>query len=270
MIFLSHNHNDKPLVEMVAYPLSTTFGQPMIFYDSWSIQPGDGIIDKMSDALQQCTHFFFFVTKNSLQSRMVSLEWQNALVKATNGKCQFFAIRCDDSDLPAILLQNRYIDLYNIGLDAAYAEIVDVVRGKNTFRTQDRPPSNLCFKIESRQSSLLVHIRARFFAEPTASFAFITSNPQSDFQFAPQEPAMFMGGFTENVIRGSTGEKVNVASFTIPRALTPTTPLCMEVSTRSGVPVSIQGVLHFYAQDQYRNIEPDPDWLARMHILRSV
>ena len=43
-IFLSHNHNDKPLVEAVALKLSGIFGQDQVFYDSWSIRPGDGII----------------------------------------------------------------------------------------------------------------------------------------------------------------------------------------------------------------------------------
>ena len=48
MIFLSHNHKDKVLVEQVAVRLKDIFGQDKVFYDSWSIQPGDGIIDKMN------------------------------------------------------------------------------------------------------------------------------------------------------------------------------------------------------------------------------
>ena len=51
-IFLSHNHNDKPLVEAVALKLATIFGQDEVFYDSWSIQPGEDIIDKMNQGLE--------------------------------------------------------------------------------------------------------------------------------------------------------------------------------------------------------------------------
>lgn len=68
MIFLSHNFKDGDI-----------FGQENVFYDSWSIQPGDGIIDKMNDGLTQCKLFFFFVSNNSLNSEMVKLEWLNAL-----------------------------------------------------------------------------------------------------------------------------------------------------------------------------------------------
>ena len=85
MIFISHNHKDKQIVEPIALKLSEIFGQDKVFYDSWSIQPGDGIIDKMSQGLGEAEYFFFFVSENSLNSNMVSLEWQNALWKASKG-----------------------------------------------------------------------------------------------------------------------------------------------------------------------------------------
>lgn len=81
MIFLSHTLVNKNIVEPIAQKLAFVFGQNNIFYDSWSIQPGDGIIEKMSIALDQCKYFFFFVSKESLKSDMVKLEWQNALYK---------------------------------------------------------------------------------------------------------------------------------------------------------------------------------------------
>ena len=49
MIFISHNYKDKAIVESIAMRLSSIFGQEKVFYDSWSIQPGDGIIDKMNE-----------------------------------------------------------------------------------------------------------------------------------------------------------------------------------------------------------------------------
>lgn len=49
MIFLSHNYKDKPIVEPIAITLSTVYGMNNVFYDSWSMQPGEGIIDKMNE-----------------------------------------------------------------------------------------------------------------------------------------------------------------------------------------------------------------------------
>ena len=59
MIFLSHNYKDKAIVEQVALRLRSIYGQDKVFYDSWSIQPGDGIIDKMEHGLTNCRYFFF-------------------------------------------------------------------------------------------------------------------------------------------------------------------------------------------------------------------
>lgn len=74
MIFLSHNYKDKPVVEQVALRLKSIYGIDKVFYDSWSIQPGDGIIDKMNEGLSNCKFFLFFISQNSLSSNMVKLE----------------------------------------------------------------------------------------------------------------------------------------------------------------------------------------------------
>ncbi len=55
MIFLSHNSSDKRIVEPFANRLAEVFGRENIFYDSWSIQPGDGIIDQMEHGLTDAT-----------------------------------------------------------------------------------------------------------------------------------------------------------------------------------------------------------------------
>lgn len=86
MIFLSHNYKDKPVVEQVALRLKSIYGIDKVFYDSWSIQPGDGIIDKMNEGLSNCKFFLFFISQNSLSSNMVKLEWQNALFRISQGK----------------------------------------------------------------------------------------------------------------------------------------------------------------------------------------
>ena len=41
MIFLSHNYKDKPLIREIAQNLEKVFGREKVFYDEWSIQPGD-------------------------------------------------------------------------------------------------------------------------------------------------------------------------------------------------------------------------------------
>lgn len=143
MIFLSHNSKDKIIVEPIAIKLREVFGQDNVFYDSWSIQPGDGIIDKMNEGLANCSLFYFFVSKNSLESFMVKLEWQNAVMRMSNGKAKLIPVRIDDCLLPPILSQSLYIDLYTNGFDVALRQIIDIANGMNTFRPQYVSVSNI-------------------------------------------------------------------------------------------------------------------------------
>ncbi|MBR7654524.1 toll/interleukin-1 receptor domain-containing protein [Brucella oryzae] len=69
MIFLSHNHQDKQIVEQFAIPLLEALGQDQVFYDSWSIQPGDGIIERMNAGLSDATLFLFFVSKKQFSEQ---------------------------------------------------------------------------------------------------------------------------------------------------------------------------------------------------------
>ena len=92
MIFISHTSVDKPIVEPIALKIANVFGKDKVFYDSWSIQPGDGIIERMNDGLENCEFFFFFVSNNSLQSNMVALEWQNALLKKQKGVLNLYQL----------------------------------------------------------------------------------------------------------------------------------------------------------------------------------
>lgn len=111
MIFISYNHNDEQLVDMVARRLELEFGRNNIFYDKWSIQPGDSIIGKMNEGIEKFTTFFYFLSPNSLNSKMVTKEWQSALTKSINENLKFVPVRIADCKPPAILIDSLYIDL---------------------------------------------------------------------------------------------------------------------------------------------------------------
>jgi hypothetical protein len=136
---------DKPVVEAVALKLANIFGQDQIFYDSWSIQPGQGIIDQMNIGLEAPDFVFFFVSAASLASGMVKLEWQNALYMASKGKTRVIPVRVDGSNMPALLMQSLYIDMHTIGLEAALAQIVSVTQGNVSFTPQHQGFSNLTY-----------------------------------------------------------------------------------------------------------------------------
>ena len=160
MIFLSHNSKDKRIVEPFANKLAEVFGRDNVFYDSWSIQPGDGIIDKMESGLKNTKYFFFFVSANSLQSNMVRLEWQNAIVKASNGNVKFIPVRLDKSEIPMLLTQTLYLDVYQNGFDLVLSQMIDVINGENTYRETATSYENVKARVKCGEKELNILIYA--------------------------------------------------------------------------------------------------------------
>ena len=76
-----YNYKDKDVVEPIAVSMREIYGEENVFYDAWSIKPGESIIGKMNEGIGKCKYFFFFTSQNSLNSSMVDLEWQTALYK---------------------------------------------------------------------------------------------------------------------------------------------------------------------------------------------
>src|SRR5882672_11296452 len=166
-VFLSHNHNDKPLVEAVALKLAGIFGQDQVFYDSWSIRPGDGIIDQMNNGLEVPEFVFFFLSANSLSSGMVKLEWQNALYSASKGKTRIVPVRVDGSEMPPVLKQTLFTDMHTVGLEAAIAQIVSVTQGHASFTPQHQGFSNLSYSATVEASGAInIVVRASHLMEP--------------------------------------------------------------------------------------------------------
>ena len=132
MIFLSHNYKDKDVVGPIATRLANKYGKENVFYDSWSIKPGDGIIEQMNNGLEKCKYFFFFISENSLKSGMVSLEWQSALHKSIREKIKFIPIKIDNSNQPTILIDKLYIDMYNKGMQQTYQNIIDIIENNES------------------------------------------------------------------------------------------------------------------------------------------
>ncbi len=251
MIFLSHNYKDKPIVEQFALRLSEMFGQDKVFYDSWSIQPGDGIIDKMNEGLESCQLFLFFVSKNSLQSKMVELEWQNAVIKATKGNTKIIPVRLDDCLMPPILLQTLYVDLFGQGLEVALRQVSDVVTGNNTFTPGPQQFSNLRAYTYLENGNRIVECHAEFYMEPISHFLFLVGNTEEEVSFSYKSSSMVRTGFIKD-IKLNNGQTFNAQMMSIERGTVPGFPFVVEITAKN-IDISIQliGVMHEKRQNEW-------------------
>lgn len=252
MIFLSHNHADKPVVEPVALRLKEIFGQEKVFYDSWSIQPGDGIVEKINEGLTSPKFVFFFVSEQSINSKMVSMEWQNALYKATKGDCKIIPIRVDGSPMPAVLLQNVYIDMHTNGVEVSIVQIVNVIQGNNTFTPQHLGFSNLTYKVTGDAANRIsITISASHLMEPNPDFLVLVGNKEGELKIDLNGGQPYRGGFNADVELNS-GMKVNLFAIApLGGAITPKHPMLIELASQTGAVIVLRGVMHKISSDRY-------------------
>jgi hypothetical protein len=253
MIFLSHNHKDKAVVEQIAIRLRDIYGQEKVFYDSWSMQPGDGIIDKMNEGLGKCELFLFCVSKNSLQSNMVKLEWQNAVMKATSGNTKIVPIKLDDCLMPPILTQSLYIDLFGQGLEIALRQIVDVTEGRNTYSEGPKEFSNLRAYTYTEGDSVIVECHAEHYMEAISHFLFLINNEKSEIAFKFKSGSMHQSGF-HNDIKLDDGSIYNGQFMSVEKATVPGFPFIVEITKQGESNISLVGVLHEKKQGQFKPV----------------
>lgn len=249
MIFISHTRADKPVVQPIAERLAAVFGQDKVFYDSWSIQPGDGIIDQMNKGLEQCKYFFFFVSKNSLRSEMVKLEWQNAILKATKGETRFIPVRLDDVMLPPVLLQTLYIDLYGHGLETAVRQMIDVASGRNVYRGVEAGYHNVRAYVRREGKAFIIECRAESYLEPMSRYFFLLENDEGEVSNTCLSDGMFMGGF--NKVTLNDGRAFNAFAMSVDRGTAPGFPFVVKLEPRGEAEVKLVGVMRALTQDRY-------------------
>lgn len=202
MIFLSHNSKDKDFVNEIAYDLEKEFGKGRVFYDNWSIKPGESIPGAMSDGLEKVTHFFYFLTKNSIESTMVEAEWHAAFIKHANDRnVKFIVVRADEINPPALLAPLKYLDLYINGISNTTQEMIEIINEKWDGSTKVERFKNIIAYFIKRNNELIFFVTAKRFFEPNAPFIILTESQENECSFEPGWPAMHGTQFTKDIVR---------------------------------------------------------------------
>ncbi|HIZ11451.1 MAG TPA: toll/interleukin-1 receptor domain-containing protein [Candidatus Eubacterium faecavium] len=255
MIFISYNHKDEQLVDMVVRRLELEFGRKNIFYDKWSMQPGDSIIGKMNEGLEKVTTFFYFLSPNSLESDMVKKEWQSALIKSINENVKFVPVRIADCNPPAILTDTLYIDLYGNGIDDAVSQMKCVINSENTYKSIDDIDNLVAIIQQESLYKIKIEIKALLFSENDPDFSFICNNELDDFNIELIGDAMSynstgeMAGFNNGI-----PIKLNMQTRRLFRPLTPTNSMkCILTSKEK--PLQFAGIMKVLSNTKGKKIK---------------
>lgn len=255
MIFISYNHKDQQLVDMVARQLEITFGKNNIFYDRWSMQPGDSIIGKMNEGLEQYTTFFYFLSTNSLESNMVAKEWQSALMSSVNGNLKFVPIRLDDCNPPAIMKDLVYIDLYGIGIDEAIYQMKSVVNQENNYKPLEDKENLIAILHKKSDFEIEFEIKAIMFSVQSVDFAFVCNNPIDEFEVIPLDEQIIYTRRGEAFKDYPNGERryINAIIKTLYRVLTPNKSFRGVLKSKKS-PLNFEGIIQLLSETDIKEL----------------
>ena len=109
-VLLSHNSRDKPKVRPIAEALRD--GGLRVWFDEWSIGPGDDIFAAIEDGLQRTRVLVLCMTPAAFGSDWVQLERGTALFRdPMNRRRRFIPVLLEECTVPDVLRRHLYIDL---------------------------------------------------------------------------------------------------------------------------------------------------------------
>jgi hypothetical protein len=108
-VFISHRGADAVVAEKLAVDVRTAGHK--VWLDTWEVNVGDQIVDKMNEGLQGTTYLVVCYSSSGMAPWM-NIEWMAALARQLNGEgVKVLPVRLTGKDAPAILAGTKYADL---------------------------------------------------------------------------------------------------------------------------------------------------------------
>lgn len=254
MIFVSYTHADSDIVDPVANALGNHFGRNNVFFDKWSISPGESIIGRMNEGLVQCSYFFLFMTKESMGKAFVSLEWQSALSQAAQGGIsRLVPIRASETPIPPILSHLKYIDMYANGIEATVKAVIELVENGSITPTLSAVFRNLEARIIPINGlSFEIKIIAKRFVVPHAYFSIAYIAEQEVNVWIKGEPGIQCKKFTMVLDKDGKQEPYSAIQVGTGKALTPNIPITLQVSSKGSF--ELHAIMHQVGENRFEGI----------------
>lgn len=124
-VFISHRDSDKARAEQLATEIRSAGHQ--VWLDSWEIQLGDSIIERIQEGLESSTYVFVCYSSSGITSPWMGREWMSSLARQLNGyNVKVIPVLLTGGQPPAILADLRYADLVS-NWDQGVMELLSVI-----------------------------------------------------------------------------------------------------------------------------------------------
>lgn len=113
-VFISHSNKDTTFVDKLKSDLNNCFNV-WVDDDIDCIRPGDSLLDKLNEALNDMTHFLIVCSPDSMRSEWVEKEYTRALERLKErGIAKVIPIKYKDCTMPEPLKTRLYADFSDV------------------------------------------------------------------------------------------------------------------------------------------------------------
>jgi hypothetical protein len=133
-VFLSHNHADRDIARGLGAQLKLAGAD--VWFDEWEIRAGDSIPGKLDEGLVAFDTFILLWSAHASRSQWVRRELESAIHRGMeNPSMRIIPVRLDETDLPALLLPLRRLDLFELrGVGEVVREVMDFASERDRIR----------------------------------------------------------------------------------------------------------------------------------------
>jgi len=128
VVFLSHSHADKPLVQRVAEGLKGA--GISVWIDDTELATGDSLIQRIEQGLDSADFVAFFLSKASMRSQWALQELNIAISRQVSGnrRAILLPILLEDAEIPPLLRDVMYLDMRDRDVGTGVRKLVDVIK----------------------------------------------------------------------------------------------------------------------------------------------
>lgn len=120
-VFISYSSKDKTFVEKLSKTLIDH--HVGVWLDKWEMKPGDSLIDKIQNGLEDSAYLLIVLSKHYIESEWCKKEQNAGLLKEINSKqVVVIPILIEDCVIPIFLQEKVYAD-FRGDFDAGFAEL---------------------------------------------------------------------------------------------------------------------------------------------------
>ena len=151
-VFISYSHKDAEFADRLAVALIAK--NIKVWKDGWKTLAGDSFVKKIQAGIEGASHFCLLLSRNSLRSKWVEKEIEQALLlESTGGGIVILPVLIDDCVIPDSLSERLYVDFrsdFGAGVKSVLAAIGPRYNRGDAGRVTFEPRYFLDYGIEER------------------------------------------------------------------------------------------------------------------------